>query len=407
MQIPYPRRLMANDAVVKALFPWYLLWVVADRRAVAGTVLTAAAVACFFFARFYYPWAGLGILSLTAAYWVSYKSWGPFLEALAVASVPIAWVVAAVGAAVWGFNFFDASMMLMLWWASMFMVYGMRHSTAVFAFLVPVAWVHAGATIIAGVSGQLRPFMLADSANVSGGFLALISIYLMTGPFRILAIPLIWAMAFTGSRLAAIVFAVVLVAMVLKKVVPWRFAVLTVLAVVVLSIPFSETVTKSYRVYPLLSPPASISGDIKRHLTRAASDIEDRTSWIPEETVKNNPEFGWQASAWLLGLAPMGFMGANDIHSVPLRMIYELGVLPTVVWLGISLFALWVRPRFNASWWMLVAFLGLTVLDYYAWMPFTISIIWWILMAIRLRDGRQGVVESKGHDYQNIKSNNG
>ena len=87
-----------------------------------------------------------------------------------------------------------------------------------------------------------------------------------------------------------------------------------------------------------------------------------------------------------LGIIPAGYMGAVGTHNVVVRMIFEIGVVPASIFLWVTAWALWVRPRFNSTWWMLVAFMLLGALDYYSWMPYTISAFWWVLIAIRIKN---------------------
>lgn len=358
-----------------------LAWAGLDKRAVAITTFTATAITAFLLARYYYPWAPIGLAALSGAWVLSPKRTGPKVLFLALVSIPGTWIIAALGAELWGFGLLDATVTLALWWGVMLALYTVAQQTSLLAFLIPTWLLQAAVTIRDGVEGIVRTSGLTDSPNVSGGFLVLGIIYLLTTRFRWLALPLMVALPFTGSRWASLVLVLVVVGIVSKRIVPLRFMATIVAAAILLTAPFFGTISPGYRLPAL--PQEEYITTLMQNLK---TDVRYRLTWSPAEAVVKEPGFQWSTPASLLGVAPMGFMGANGIHSVPERMAYELGFVPLAIWGLVGLWALCIKPRWTATWWMLLAFLGLCSLDYYAWMPFTISAFWWTLLALRVKE---------------------
>ena len=324
-----------------------------------GTALSA-----YVFSPALMPWMfPVCVAATAAAIYAGNHRIGPKLPFAGLLVILVAWGVAIPLAPVIGFGMPVASGVLAVWWGLMLLLYWASPTQAAFAYIVPAWLLNAGITVYQGMTGLGRSAALTDSSNVSAGFLVLGVVYTLTTRFKWLALPLTAAIPFTGSRLASVALLIVLAGMLARHSAPGRLIMACVIVVVLVSLLFQSGVADNYRVDADVT--SKVFSDITSRLTEGAS------------TMPRPP---------LLGIIPAGYMGAIGTHNVLVRMIFEIGVIPASIFLWVTAWALWIRPRFDVTWWMLVAFMLLGALDYYSWMPYTISAFWWVLVAIRIKN---------------------
>ena len=76
---------------------------------------------------------------------------------------------------------------------------------------------------------------------------------------------------------------------------------------------------------------------------------------------------------------PAGPVPTLGLHSVPMRMSAEIGILALGAWLWLTVWALARRPRLTADWWALALILAISGNDYYTWLG-QLAPVWWLLI---------------------------
>jgi len=339
-------------------------------------------------------WLGIGWIALFGGFLLAPdKSRTPALYA-GVALLAFH-LLAIPGSLFWGDGNWESTAAVVLWMAPSLMLL-VAGTEAAFAWLVPAWLIHAGLILYAGpTSWSTAAGVLVNSEsgsglshnpNLAGGFLALGIIYVMTTRYRWLVVPLLPALLFTGSRWALIVTVAVVFLMVVLRAIPSKplgaaimVCVITVLAAAMFS-------PLGYRVATYDSFAAVVH--------RVNGDVQARMA-VPH----------------IPSLLPHGVAEHPGLHNVPLRIAVENGILAAILWLGLTGWALWPRKglkteqrqpnpwpahnnaamdaserseRFGVSWWMLLALVLLSLLDYYTWMGH-LGGFWWLLVGIRLR----------------------
>ena len=339
-------------------------------------------------------WLGVGWRGLFGGFLLAPdKRRGPVLYV--GAGLLLCHALAIPGSLLWGEGNWEATAAIVLWMAPSLMLLS-AGTTAAFAWLVPAWLVHSALILYAGpTSWSAAGGVLVDNGggtglshnpNLAAGFLWLGIVCLMTTRFRWLVIPLIPALLFTGSRWGLTVTAVVLLAMVITRIVPFRPLGATILLCATTVVAVALFTPLGYRVSTLDSFAAvahTVNGEVQARMA------------VPH----------------IPSVLPRGVAAHPGLHNVPLRMAVESGILAALVWLGITGWALWPkrgvneqagegqhqppsenasmalseRPdRFGASWWMLLALALLSLLDYYTWMGH-LGGFWWLLVGMRLR----------------------
>ena len=175
-------------------------------------------------------WLGIGWIGLFGGFLLAPdKRRGPILYVGVV--LLLCHALAIPGSLLWGDGHWEATTAIVLWMAPSLMLLSAGTAMA-FAWLVPVWLIHSGLILYAGptswsaADGVLVSngggVGLSHNPNLAAGFLCLGLVYMMTTRFKWLVIPLIPALLFTGSRWGLIVTAVVLLAMVVTRTVPFR-----------------------------------------------------------------------------------------------------------------------------------------------------------------------------------------
>jgi len=365
-----------------------------DRRQLAAAGFAVFLVCSLLVRSFGDVWLGIGWIGLFGGFLLAPdKRRGPVLYVGAV--LLLCHALAIPGSLLWGSGNWEATTAVVLWMAPSLMLLS-AGTTAAFAWLVPAWLIHSALILYAGpMSWSAAGGVLVDNhggtglshnSNLAAGFLCLGIVYLMTTRCRWLVVPLIPALLFTGSRWGLTVTAVVLLAMVATRVVPFRPLGATILLCAATVVGVALFTPLGYRVSTLDSFAAvahTVNGEVQARMA------------VPH----------------IPSVLPRGVAAHPGLHNVPLRMAVESGILAALVWLGITGWALWPkrgvneqagegqhqppsenasmalseRPdRFGASWWMLVALALLSLLDYYTWMGH-LGGFWWLLVGMRLR----------------------
>ena len=346
--------------------PKHPRFTVANVSSQAPAAAMGMALSTYVFLPAVVPWMFPVCMAATAAaIYLGRHTIGPRLLFLGLLSIPLAWVLAIPLASTLGFGLPVASSIIAGWWALMALIYWASPTQAALIYVIPAWLLNASITIYQGLTIPGRSAAFTDSSNVSAGFLVMGVVYTLTTRLRWLALPMGAAVPFTGSRLASIALLIVLTGMLARHSAPRQLIVACVVVLAIVSFTFQSGVADNYRV----------ESGITETIMEALEDIEVRI--LEGESKKAQPQY--------LGILPAGYMGAVGTHSVFLRMIFEIGVIQAAIFLWVTVWALWHRPRFDVTWWMLVAFMLLGLLDYYSWMPYTISAFWWVLVAMRVK----------------------
>ena len=89
-----------------------------------------------------------------------------------------------------------------------------------------------------------------------------------------------------------------------------------------------------------------------------------------------------QTASHLAGIIPLGASGDKATHMLPLRLWYEIGAIGGVAWGLMTWNSLTKRP-FSPAWWVMATLTGLSLLDYYGWMPLSVSAFWWVAVKVQ------------------------
>jgi hypothetical protein len=232
----------------------------------------------------------------------------------------------------------------------------LRDPKPVFQWLTPVWLIQAGICLyqaVFGLPGTHRVLGFAENQNAGAGFLLLGCIYLLNGHHRAkwLILPMVMAMPFTGSRWAALVAAVVVLAIFAAHLVKWQYiAVGMAAALGLVTILGWDSIWDAYMLSHYTGNP-----------------------WV-DGVARLTPRDGVS-----LSLVPLGFWDSG-LHNVPWRMMHETGILSGLAWGGATLYGLWRRPRHHYAWWLLLTIALLSMMDYYTWVG-PLGWVWWPLVS--------------------------
>ena len=290
-----------------------------DRQRLAGLGFAVFLASSLLVRSFGDVWLGIGWIGLFGGFLLApVKGRGPAVYA--GAALLLCHVVAIPGSLLWGTGNWEATAAVVLWMAPSLMILS-AGVPSVFAWLLPVWFIHAGAILYSGPTswssagrvlvGDNAGDGLSHNPNLAAGFLCLGIVYLMTTRCRWLVILLIPALLFTGSRWGLTVTAVVLLAMVVTRTVPFRplgAAILLCAATVVAVALFTPL---GYRVSTLDSFAAvahTVNGEVQARMA------------VPH----------------IPSILPRGVAAHPGLHNVALRIAVESGILAAIVWLGIT-----------------------------------------------------------------------
>ncbi len=252
-------------------------------------------------------------------------------------------------------------------WMTPFIIFPLVRPSNIMPYIVPGAVAQTVILLYQGmIQGVQRSEGIIHNPNPAAGFLVIVSAYLLTTKLRLLAIPMMAsAMLFTGSRWAILVVALLLILVVVRKLVSWRFLLLTSLIVFLFAFVYQDTILPSLRV-PYLSGADSAStwGDAGIRLK-----IERPPSLIPKGDVGS-------------GLGPS--------HNVPLRIASEAGFLAALIWIGLSLRRMYPLRSWSGMQWAFIALLLLSMMDYYTWIG-SLGSMWWALSSTQEESEWKGI----------------
>lgn len=223
-------------------------------------------------------------------------------------------------------------------------------------FLTPIFLFHAGMIAWQVIEKDLaRADGLATNANAAAGFLVLGATYVLCkkeSNLQGLALPLIAVLLFTGSRLATGAMVAIVLLAAIRGIVGWK---------------------------------AVVAGTILMGLALLAIP-EARDAYRLDQDPLDGVNGLWGRIEFSLipNILPAGFNDPGNPHNVFLKLSLDWGLLAGLVWLGITSYALWLRPRFTGAWYLLLAVLGLSMMDLYVFLG-PLGGFWWLLIGQRMK----------------------
>jgi len=319
-------------------------------------------------------WLAVGWLALFAGCFLSPMSLKPRLVFFGLVVLLASHALAIPGSIIWGSGNWELTAGVVFWMGPSLLLYVSDGTRYVFAWLVPVWIVHAALIIWAGFTGwrlaegevvpaQLSPSGISHNPNIAAGFLVLGIVYLLTrrGYIRLLATPLLVALLFTGSRWGLLVCGMVIIGLIINRTVSWQWVAGLVLAGIVAVGVVGAVTPANY----MLAGYSSVGAVIEP----AGGDVLARLA-VPH----------------LPSILPKGVAENAGLHNVPLRIAVESGIIAALLWVGITGMAL-VGQRHTVGWWLLLAILLLSMLDYYTWMGH-LGGFWWLLIGLLVKRDR-------------------
>ncbi len=329
-------------------------------------IVLGGAISTSFFVPHYAHWMfglSIGLLALSIAIGEPRMPRRAPLVAVGVITVSM---VAAVPLSIINGGFWPGTTILAFWMVLMAGLFAGPVSSSILPMLVSASLVQAAATIAQGLihHGQgLRQYGLMSNPNPAAGLMAVGAIYLLTTKrYRPLAIPLLVALPLSGSRWGVAVASVVLVAMLVARAVPWKAWVAILGCSVVLTVPFWADLGHSLLGRGTGSAELGAIAAVEAEaFTRLSSNVAPQP-------------------------LPRGISYQYGAHSAPVRVGIEGGILSALAWLFLSGYAIW--RGHGAVRWLAIALLGLSMLDYYTWQPYQLSMVWWLVIGISARKNR-------------------
>ena len=213
------------------------------------------------------------------------------------------------------------------------------------------------------VEGVYRAGGIAENENAGSAFLLLGALFLIQDKrLKWLSVPLLVAIPFSGSRWVLVVGCMIFGLIFLSKHVRWRWiAVGIAISTMVLVAAQHDRLAIAYRLH------SSVHQDVTHRANARDAEFSFWKIWIPR-----------------------GFHDTN-LHSLPIRMADETGLLSALAWIGVGAICLWRKPRMTWQWWGLAAVCLLSVMYYFIWIG-PLGALWWLYVA-ELRG--TGVPEAK------------
>ena len=230
-------------------------------------------------------------------------------------------------------------------------------SSRVLDWVAPAFLVQAGWVLYQGLA--LRELRVSGfggaNPNPGAAFLVLGVAYFLTGRHKWLALPLLAALPFTGSRWACIVAVVVVAGLAARGLSSRRLTMAAgAIAAAVMIVGWSQV----------------SEGFSAERWTGMNGDLRERLPVIRVPAI------------WPQGFTDDGYPHQTP-HNVPLRLSIELGLLAGLAWVGVTAYGLWGRPRLDAGWWMLMSWALLSMLYYFP--VLLVGGFWWLLIGVRTR----------------------
>jgi hypothetical protein len=275
-------------------------------------------------------------------------------------------IIGCLGSVSWGMGYPYQSIIAVGWAVLCLILYMVRTTPNVWLWLMPGLFLHAALVAYQGlIDPTIRAVGLAQNPNVAGGLLAIGIVYLIASKRWLWALPLFAALPFPGARLAVCVVFAILPIMVLFRVTTWHAAMVS-LAVFLAAMALTPTVGTDRIVATV----------------RAPSPVVATTSEVLDEAVMRLMPAPTRGT--LVGILPQGYAGDIGLHSAPLRLLVELGIIGLGGWVWLSCSALWKR-RQTATWWTMLTMSGLSTLDYYTIM-LPLSALWVLGVSLQVKE---------------------
>lgn len=253
------------------------------------------------------------------------------------------------------------------------------HAAAIFwqvSHLAPQPYARVVPNVASVDYGDSVTTGLMAAPGAATGFLALCSLILMNSRHKWLALPLMCAIPFVSDRWTTAVFFGMFVGMVLLRKLSWRYFAVCAVVVTLVTLPWLDYVTTGYALKNVKAPSdvGSLAGQYTENIVGLRWDIdmvvEGEATW---ENLQR-PFVRW--------LFPRGPHTVLTLHNVPLQIAYAYGSLAALAWVGLMLWALWRRPRFNTPWLLAFFILAISMIHLYFWQPVLLP-IWWLAMGLR------------------------
>lgn len=212
-----------------------------------------------------------------------------------------------------------------------------------------------------------HPLQRADGfttdQTAAAGLMVLAAVAVLPTKHRWLALLFMAALLPTGSRWATLIMAAMLLGMTVAKKVPWRVTIAMVIGVAIVGFTMRQTMPNAFRTLPVAE--------------NTAADAASRTA---------GAVFLRLQCPGGIALLPHGWMNDADqagrCHSVPMRLVYESGVIAMFAWGLVTGRSLWQRPRWTEAHLLMITMAAFAVFYYWAWAG-PLGGIWAMLVAQR------------------------
>ena len=329
----------------------------------AGPILIAATLAIGFTHDSFLSWqfkAWLGLLVASAFYvWWNHRELDR-REKWALGILLGSMLLSIPGSVLWGD--WQVTLMVVGWTALPAFLFAIKAPGRVLVWLTPFLVGHALVLAAQGLAGgELRATGLTINPNPATALLLVGIILAICWQHRhwwVLALPFAAALPYTGSRWALVTLALILAGMVLSRY-RWRAVIVGALVLGSLALAWglnSDLVERNYR----------LRGRVETHTYDAAHRINHGITW------------GWQ------DLVGRGYVvpRTGGLHNVPLRLMAQFGVLAALAWLFLVGLRLWEWRRGGLAFWLVLAVLTLSMMDYY-WLMGQLGPMGWLLLGWR------------------------
>ena len=290
----------------------------------------------------------------------------PKLSILAgyIAIAFMAWLAVPISVAV-GSSESGMTFGIALWVTLMGGILCLRVTEHAFAWAMPWVALHALSTLWqamhpTGLPYNLRAHGIEGTPSSGAGLLLLGIAYVGATRNRYVAILFAAALPSTGTRLAIGAFLLLLPGF------AWKYGWLWTLVIVLV---MAGSVAILWE-QPSIALRITDGGLLSDANTRIGLPFEE-------------------AASQLAGIIPLGASGDNATHMLPLRLWYELGAIGGVAW-GLMTWSSLTRRLFTPGWWIMATLTGLSLLDYYGWMPLSVSAFWWVAVNVQ-NEARTGL----------------
>jgi len=298
---------------------------------------------------------GLGIVALAVGFSFSEKSVGNKRIFVCLILLLLLSYTAVGTTILWGTGKWIETLSIAVWMTPLILLYVSKVNERIFLWWIPLLILHSATLIVEGlVLGEYRPSGLLDNPNPASAILIIGVIVLLKSKYQWWSPLLIVSGLITGSRSSLITMVSVVTLLVLTKTVKVYKPVVVGLGVIVILISLSiGEINNGLRI---------------NGLDRITEDLKSR--W----EVKEIPS-----------IYPRGYTYSEGSHNIPLRIAGQIGIPATLMWIGVTLFCLYKKPRLTIPWWILATLSLLSITEYHTWLG-PLAPVWWIVIKIRTEE---------------------